>query len=200
MSNQNSALASSLRAKNKWQEELGTPFIKDMWEKVWRMVRNNLVANKVRWLQIQINHYVLPTNYSVNKYKDTQSPMCSFCPTEFHLECLPFLLWECPVVKEFWATVSNFLNNFSNNVNLGKKEAIFGDLNDKAESLVNTIIALSKYFVWTQKFTSKKLDEAHYFLYLKKELTTISFLLKSKYDPPTYSKKWDQVFNFFGIE
>ena len=166
--------------ESKWHKELGTALSKDCWQKICKMTKNKLVDNRVKWLQIQINHYALPTNYSVSKYKATQSPWCSFCNDHSHLERLSFLLWDCPKVLQFWTMVFAFLSNFMPQVGLGKNEALFGDINDKPESMVNTILVLSRMFIWRQKFSTKRLDDANYFRFLRYELLSISFILQKE--------------------
>ena len=164
---------STIGTESKWHEELGYILSVDTWDKIWKLTKSRILSNKAKWLQIQINHFVLPTNYSVSKYRVLQPPWCSFCSDNNHLERLPFLLWHCPVVQDFWRTVVRFLKNFEPNIILGEKEIIFGDIKNGPESVVNTVLALSEMFLWAQKFTSKRLDSAQYINYLKRELKSI---------------------------
>ena len=59
----------------------------------------------MKWINLQILKFILPTNYTVNKYKPSQDPRCSFCTA--HSERLPYLVWSCLVVRDFWKMVGN---------------------------------------------------------------------------------------------
>ena len=59
-------LRGTLRGENRWQEKLGTTFSTTFWDKIYKITQNMLIPNKQIWTQIQINKYLLPTNYSVN--------------------------------------------------------------------------------------------------------------------------------------
>ena len=86
--------------ENKWQKELNTTFSLDFWNKIWQINKYSLVSNKMKWTNLQILKYILPTNYSVNKYKPFQDPRCSLCTA--HSERLPDLIWGCLVVRDSW--------------------------------------------------------------------------------------------------
>ena len=127
-----------------------------------------LVGNKIIWTQIQINKHLLPTNYTVNKYDNSVNPLCSFC--QMHPEELHFLMWGCGVVRQFWTMVENMLRNFYPQFVLGRKEAIFGHPGSEGDSIFNTLLILSRYFIWKMKFTKRILDEVDYLNYIKQQL------------------------------
>ena len=148
----------------KWQAKTGSTFSVRFWDKIFKLPSKSILNNKMIWTQIQLNKHLLPTNYTVNKYDQSVSPLCSFCsqhPEELHL-----LMWGCGVVREFWLMVANFLSNFYPNFILGRKEALFGDNNSSGSSAINTILLLARYFIWKQKFTKKDLDEVLFINYL----------------------------------
>ena len=65
--------------ENKWQNELDTTFSVNFWNKIWQINKYSLVSNKMKWVNLQILKFILPTNYTVNKYKPSQDRRCSFC-------------------------------------------------------------------------------------------------------------------------
>ena len=69
--------------------------------------------------------------------------------------------------------VANSLANFYPKLVLGKKEALFGDPNSAGDSVFNTMLLLSRYFIWKHKFTSKELDEVNFINYVKEQLSLI---------------------------
>ena len=130
--------ASSVDCENKWQTELGTNFSVDFWNRIWKINKYSIVSNKLKWINLQITRFILPTNYTVNKYNPNQDPRCSYC--NLHLERLPDLIWSCPVVRGFWSIVGTILTTYFPEFNLGRKEAIFGNVKSKGSSVINTMI------------------------------------------------------------
>ena len=190
--------------ENKWHQELGTTFSVQFWDNIWKLLRNQYVSNRMKWVQLQINKFLLPTNYSVSKYKPTQNPSCSFCltgnPTGNHIERLSNLFWECPLVQEFWDIVGNILKNCNPTFKLGRKEAIFGDMDTGFNSVENTVLLLSREFIWVQKFTSKKLDIIMYINFMKRELAQLFELVQIKNKTNEFLKCWLQILDFFEVD
>ena len=149
------------------------------------------------WTQIQLNKHLLPTNYTVNKYDQSVSPLCSFCsqhPEELHL-----LMWGCGVVREFWLMVANFLSNFYPNFILGRKEALFGDNNSSGNSVINTILLLARYFIWKQKFTKRDLDEVLFINYLSDQISLIHQCKIVTEKEAKFVEHWDKILLHFEI-
>ena len=149
----------------------------------------------MKWINIQIFRFILPTNYTVNKYKPNQDPGCSFCST--HLERLPDLIWSCPVVREFWTMVGNILNSYFPQFRLGRKEAIFGDIDTKGDSVINTMLILAKKFLWTRKFGSKNLDEIQLIIFMKQELKFLLDKMEYKGEGIRFSTDWAEIIQHF---
>ena len=187
------------KSEAKWHEYLGKIYSVSFWDHVWKITTNQYVSKRVRWLQIQINHYKLPTNYSVNKYRQMQSPLCTFCPLDQHLEKIPVLFWECPVVNSFWANIGNFLRSIFPNIELSKREALFGDMMSKPDSIINTILLLSRHYIWKQKFTSGRLMWDRYIQYLKEELTLIYCVMKFQNEPEKVRNLWGPILELVGV-
>ena len=61
-------------SESRWHEEMGVRYGVQFWDDVWKIVKNALVPNNIKWLQLQINHFILPTNYTVSKYDSRQPP------------------------------------------------------------------------------------------------------------------------------
>ena len=161
------------------------------------MSQNLIIPNKQIWTQIQVNKYLLPTNYSVNLYDKNTSPQCSFCTQ--HPENLHLLLWGCEVVQQFWIMIQNLFSNFYPKFVLGKKEAIFGDIKYRGNSTINTILALARYFIYQQKFTSKELDEVKFINYIKDHLSIILQLKKNKGEVREFLSEWQVILDHFQV-
>lgn len=161
------------------------------------MAQNPLLPNKLVWTQIQINKYLLPTNYSVNFYDKNVQPNCSYCMQ--NPEKLHHLIWTCEIVQEFWKMIRNLIQNFYPTFLLSKKEAIFGDVKTEKNSPINTILMLARYYIYQQKFLSKELDEVRFINYVRDHLSII-FMLKNKQNELfAFLKEWFDIFNHFQI-
>ena len=67
------------KPENKWHRELGCTFGIEFWNKTYCLTARIKQENKLRWFQYQINRNSLFTNYRVNKFKSSVSPLCTFC-------------------------------------------------------------------------------------------------------------------------
>jgi hypothetical protein len=178
--------------------KLGTVLSVDFWDKIWKLNKGSHISNKMKWINLQINRFILPTNYTVNKYKPNQDPGCSFLCTT-HLETIPNLLWGCPEVREFWDMVGNILTFYYPQFRLGRKEAIFGDVSTCSNSTINTLLSFSKQFIWNQKFSSKRLDEVKYINFIKKELQLLMDVMEFKGKIIEFREQFDSILDHFGI-
>jgi hypothetical protein len=183
----------------KWQDEADLTISAQSWDKIWKISKNSLVQNKMKWVTIQINRHILPTNYTVSKCDPSVNPGCSLC-TNSHAEKLTTLLWDCQVVQEFWGIIQNILNHHFPGFKLGIKEAIFGDLNSEGPSIQNTLLLLARQFIYRQKFTTKSLDEVQYLNFMRNEL-------KNLYNTHVFREKvnkfmldWQSIFDHFDID
>ena len=150
-------------------------------------------------MQLQINRYVLPTNYSVSWYRQDQTPWCSFCPENTHWERLENLLWKCPRVQVFWTEANNILRIFLPGCNIGAKEAIFGDQISNYFSVFNTFLTWSRWFIWSNKFSSKRLDFISYSDFLSNEIINLNLTMKKRSINSKIKTVWEPVFKILEL-
>ena len=79
------------------------------------------------------------------------------------------------------------------------KEAIFGNHKSKGNSVINTVILLTKHFIWTQKFGAKNLNELHYRLYMKKELNLLLNVMQLKHQREKFENDWVHILEHFRV-
>ena len=96
--------------------------------------------------------------------------------------------------------VGNLISNFYPQFTLRRTEAIFGDTKSEPTSVTNTLLLLSRHFVWIQKFTSKKLDEVIFINFLKSQVGLLANVMKSKDKDCKFLKDWENILNHLGIE
>ena len=197
LKSESNQLRGTLRGEDRWHEKLGTVFSTTFWDKIYKISQNLLIPNKQIWTQIQINKYLLPTSYSVNIYDKNVSPQCSYCAQ--HLENLHLLMWSCEVVQQFWQMISNCITNFFPTFVLNRKEAIFGHVGSNGDSPINTILALARYFIYQQKFTTKELDEVRFLLYMRDHLEIIQRVKKSKNQEGKFLQEWKDILAHFQV-
>ena len=53
--------SSTVLSESRWSEALETNFSVSVWDKIWLINKNPLIPNKMKWMQLQVNRYVLPT-------------------------------------------------------------------------------------------------------------------------------------------
>ena len=91
-----------------WHTVLNSVLAVTFWDKCWRSLAHlTNVDFKMRWVQIQIHRHILPTNYSVNKYRPDVDPLCSFCAQS--LESIYHLFWQCSKVQALWEHLKSLL-------------------------------------------------------------------------------------------
>ena len=112
------------------------------------------------------------------------SPQCSYC---------------AQVVQQFWQMIKNCITNFYPNFILNRKEAIFGHVSSNGDSIINTILALARYYIYQQKFTSRELDEVRFLIYMKDHLGIIYQLKKSKNLEATFLQEWHDILIHFQV-
>ena len=95
--------------------------------------------------------------------------------------------------------VANLILNFYPKFVLGQKEAIFGAVNWKGDSVINTILILARYFIYQQKFTSKELDEVNFINFVKKQLLLIYYCKKMKNRELEFIHEWDDILDHFQV-
>ena len=101
------------------------------------------------------------------------------------------------MVREFWTMVGNILNSYFPQFRLGRKEAIFGDIDTKGDSVINTMLILAKKFLWTRKFGSKNLDEIQFIIFMKQELKFLLDKMEYKGEGIRFSTDWAEIIQHF---
>ena len=89
-----------------WHTVLHTTLSVTFWDKCWRSLAHlTSVDFKIRWVQLQINRHILPTNYS--KYKPDVSQLCSFY-AQIN-ETIYHLFWQHDKLQTLWEHLKNIL-------------------------------------------------------------------------------------------
>ena len=78
--------------------------------------------------------------------------------------------------------------------------AIFGDIFSPADGWKNTLLILTRYFIWKQKFGQKVLSFIAHKNFLTHKLKSISEVLKFKNRENELDRNWSDMLMVFNIE
>ena len=165
--------------EQKFHTKLNTILSVDFWNKNWIIFSQLIVSNKIKWMELQLKHYTLPNNYTVNKYNPLTSPCCTFCKQS--MEEIPHLFFFCNKVKILWLYLENTLFDIGLPLTITKFLALLGDIKSHGGSWINTILALTRYFIWVEKFKGGNLSVNDFRLFMEMRLKNMRemFIRKS---------------------
>lgn len=104
------------------------------------------------------------------------------------------------MVRDFWTMVGNILTYYFPQFKLGRKEAIFGDVNSKGNSVINTMLLLAKQFLWKQKFGSKNINELQYIIFMRQELKFLHETMEYKGGKLDFCTEWADILKHFEVD
>ena len=138
----------SIQTQHKWEFRLNS--VVENWERIYTLSSDCIIDNKIKNFQFKLLHNIVPTNTFLNKCKLCESELCSFCgetrETVLHIFC------ECNVVKNIWLLISNrFQERCGLTVSLSICDIILG-INDIGKLFLNTIMLLTKYYIFSCKY------------------------------------------------
>ena len=149
-------------------------------------------------MELQLKHYSLPNNYTVNKYNPLVNPLCTFCRQS--MEEIPHLFWFCNRVKLVWLYLENILFDIGLPCTITKTMALFGDNKSNGGSWINTILALTRYFIWVEKFRGGILSEDAFRLFMGMRLKTMELFFSRKNCHDNLDPSWWILFAEFSLD
>ena len=192
--NKKALLNATQDAEIKWHHELNAILSIKCWEAIWKIPREIDLSNKQKYLQIQINNHVLPTNYSVSKYNPLIDPRCSFCGNE--PEKLSHLFYDCQLVRNLYSQIQNFLIDALCPMAFTKRYCLLGYHQLNGKSRENMILSLSRCYIWKQKAKKDQISLLTWKTYLKHHLELIkeSIAIGSTLERDNFDEKWGTIF------
>ena len=130
--------------------------------------------------QIQILHWILPTNNYLHKIGKANSPVCFLCQQT--IETIELIFAECFVVKEIWIEVVKWISGvFNIQRGFDKYYIPFGKYENKSiHRLENLIIMFTNQYVFQTKMRSSRPNATVMKNVLTKRLYIEQFLLFKK--------------------
>ena len=111
---------------------------------------------KLRKFQYKYLMRIVPNNRYLFKYKIALTVLCDFCSMQE--ENNAHLYWDCIHSQQFWSHVRILLNGHYMQVDISYLNISFGMLNRNSmkNEMVNFIILLAKYYIYTSKYKQQK--------------------------------------------
>lgn len=92
----------------KWQAN-GNIFSEKTWSSIFELPFKVTQETKLRWLQFQTLHRIVPTNEYLFKLNILNSSSCTFCKN--NIETIEHLFYDCIHVKELWFKIEELMLN-----------------------------------------------------------------------------------------
>ena len=119
------------------------------WKNIYLLPGRVTLDTRTRAFQYKILNLILYTNRILYKMNLVPSPMCTFCRD--HEETLEHVLISCTYTKNFWLSVTSWLNTHNMKIDkLDEVTILFGiSDNNPGNYLLNHIIILGKYTIYS---------------------------------------------------
>ena len=115
------------------------------------------MCSKLLAFQYRLNSRILTTNITRHKWNKDIGKECYFCKSEE--ESVIHLLLNCSIIKKFWNKLVKWLDYFCNiQLQLEPITILFNMYRDSFPLLVNTIILITKQYIYATKCKASKLD------------------------------------------
>ena len=148
-----------IAAFNKWQQNVNSNLDRNTFLKLFQNMYWLTKDTKLLIFQYKLLHRQLITNRNLNLWdqrlapEERRSDLCYFCKNE--TEHLEHLLYNCPIVKQFWSNVFTWIAQHSNlYINFTMAEILLCGAPDDL-SIFNLIFIIGKKYI----FDCKNLDQ-----------------------------------------
>lgn len=180
---------------SKWKEN-NILFTDAVWNKIFELPFKITQESKLQWLQFQILHRIIPTNYYLFRLKLIDSPSCTFCKND--IETIDHLFVECFQVKELWCRIEEWiLEKFNIHCSFDRQGILFGKYENKnIYKLQNLLILVVKQFIFASKY--KNVPKLHGDILIKVIIDRIfieKFLLLQSCRFIEYERHWQNICN-----
>ena len=145
--------------KTRWQTEWEGHFGQIQWKKVYNIRQNKLIERKVLDMQWKSLNYGLCTEEKQKKMRLSDG-FCKLCSIE--VETIEHLFYECELVENIWAIISDITTEIWNEKADSLKSVIFGQIQKEIDhdisQILEFIIISTKWIIWKRR-NKLKYDE-----------------------------------------
>ena len=123
------------------------------WKDAYKVVDKSIDCTKLKWFQFRIINQIITTNKSVSKFKENQSPLCTFCKTTD--EDIAHLFYDCQKVNFFWKELERKVQSKCTHIlsgNIPRQLILIGTApNFYSNPIFDLILVMAKHHIYYQK-------------------------------------------------
>ena len=141
----------------KWEELLQIEIDDKVWSELYRKVCKLTPCTKLRYFQYKFLNGYLTTNSTVAKWDKETKSECTFCKKTD--ETLHHIFCECEVVIKLWKCLARWLDHFCGWwIDFSPEVIVLLSYKDSFPEMINSIILITKYYVYVQKCKGSDLN------------------------------------------
>ena len=180
--------------RNRWEQLLNQEIRDQVWEKMYKTVISLTLSTKLRFFQYRIMNMYLTTNVTVAKWDRNIKPNCTFC--QEHEETTMHLFVTCDQVQKLWKSLFRWLDYFCYvNLDIEPVSIIFNCYKVSFSDMINTIVLITKYYVYAQRTLGNKLNFKELIAQISQYKRIEEISARSSGKSEKHDKKW-HMYNF----
>ena len=126
-----------------------------MWNNILITAKRLTLSTKLNSFQYSLLCCVLTTKVHRHKWNNVILPYCSFCKETD--ETILHLFIQCKIVRKLWKGLIDWLYPFCYiQLDIDPFEILFNKYKDSFAILVNTILLITKQYIYTHKCKSER--------------------------------------------
>ena len=146
--------------------------------------------------QYKILNNILYLNQRLYHMKLADSPLCSLCRREF--ETIFHLFLRCESSKRLWAEIQKWSSHTITLLQLSEKIVYLGWFSsDPQTNLINHILLLYKYFLYSRRNDRGKVNFRVFKVYIRYVVKIEESIAKRKKNLTAHLSKWDPLMVLF---
>ena len=158
-------------------------------KKIYRLCFKLLKRNDLIWFQYRILQRILGTKAYLFKINKSQDSYCNFC--EASIETLSHLFVSCPVVSEFWQSLTLHLQLPGIFLTPEPSSILFGLIETEFDFFPkNIVILVAKKYIWMCSREHKSLTLHGFKKFLKNIYTEENYIAKITNQLSKFEKSW----------
>ena len=169
------------------------------WDKIFIKGFKTSKDTQLQWFQSRILHRILPTEKYLNICKIKNSPNCKFCNDS--VETLQHLLWECPIVNQFWQNLLQLIHEKCHHCTrfyFCPEIVLFGLANEiYTDRIMDFIILFAKFYIYKCKLNELRPDILSFLRQLKKRLLVEEKVSEINNKDTWFEREWKMYRRLF---
>ena len=182
--------------ETKWHNLLGVNLSVRFWDNAWKLHSSIKDNNPFKWLQCSILRNSIFTNNRLCKFKPGITDRCDLC--QLHPENALSLFTQCNVSMRFWTDLQTYAHDMTFTLPTTRLQILFGFLEEKFDSKVNTFIMIGKRVIWASKQKKIHPNISHFKAYLKDYLVILKMCKTIANQCNQFNDQWGNILRDLG--